>query len=81
MKSLSYSESNNPLLANEEKWDDDEEDEEEQEEEEQQRRGRRVSDEEDTGELNTIGIRGLEPVPHLSIPSSLSTPLHPSLAE
>lgn len=63
MRSLSYSESHNPLLANEEKWDDEEDDEDEDEEQQLQQHGRRGggggvggSDEEDTGVLNMIGI-------------------------
>lgn len=64
MRSVSYSESHNPLLANEEKWDDEEDDEEEEEEEQLQQHERRGrgglvgggSDEEGTGELNMIGV-------------------------
>lgn len=61
MRSVSYSESHNPLLANEEKWDDEEDDEEEEEEQQLQQHERRGggggggSDEEGTGELNMIG--------------------------
>lgn len=56
MRSMSYSESHNPLLANEEKWDDDEDEDEEQLKQHERRSRGGGSDEEGTGELNMIGV-------------------------